>query len=187
MHGPTKADSLAWAKGRLEPLLGVYYRLTYNLFAGVHVALVWAFGGAVLGGVPSFPLEAGVEIALAGISVLGWVVLVLALREYDLGHFSGLAQIRARRRGDPPPEGELLVTGGLHRFVRHPLYLGAYMILWGGATGEFGLATAAWGSLYLYLGARFEERALLSIYGEAYRDYQGRVPAVIPWKGRKPD
>ncbi len=174
----------AWAKGRLEPLLGAYYRLIYNLFASGHIALVWAFGGAVLGGVPSFPLEAGVEIALAGISVLGWVVLVLALREYDLGHVSGLAQIRARRRGDPPPEGEPLVTGGLHRFVRHPLYLGAYMILWGGATGEFGLATAAWGSLYLYLGARFEERALLSIYGEAYRDYQGRVPAVIPWKGR---
>ena len=176
----------AWAKDRLDELLGAYYRLTYNLFAGVHIALVWAFGGAVLGGVPSFPLEAGVETTLAGISVLGWVVLILALREYDLGRFSGLDQIRARRRGDPPTEGEPLVTGGLHRFVRHPLYLGAYMILWGGATGEFGLATAAWGSLYLYLGARFEERALVSVYGEAYRDYQGRVPAVIPWKGRSP-
>lgn len=176
----------AWAKGRLEPLLGAYYRLTYNLLASLHIALVWAFGGAVLGGVPSFPLEPRVETALAGISAIGWVVLVLALREYDLGCFSGLSQIRAHRRGDPPPEDETLVTGGLHRFVRHPLYLGAYMILWGGATGEFGLATAAWGSLYLYLGARFEERALLSVYGEAYRDYQGRVPAVIPWKGRSP-
>ena len=92
----------AWAKDRLDELLGAYYRLTYNLFAGVHIALVWAFGGAVLGGVPSFPLEAGVETTLAGISVLGWVVLILSLREYDLGRFSGLDQIRARRRGDPP-------------------------------------------------------------------------------------
>ena len=174
----------AWAKGRLEPLLGAYYRLAYNLFASVHIALVWAFGGAVLGGIPSFPLEPGVETTFVGISVLGWVVLVLALREYDLGRFSGLSQLSAHRRGPPPPEDETLVTGGLHRFVRHPLYLGAYMILWGGATGEFGLATAAWGSLYLTLGARFEERALLSTYGEAYRVYQERVPAIIPRKGR---
>ena len=174
----------AWAKSRLEPLLGPYYRLAYNLFATIHIALVWAFGGAVLGGVPSFPLEAGVETALTGISLLGLAVLVLALREYDLGRFSGLEQIRAHRRGDPPSGDEPLLTVGLHRFVRHQLYLGAYLILWGGATGEFGLATAAWGSLYLYVGAQFEERALVSVYGEAYRDYQGRVPAVIPWKGR---
>ena len=174
----------ARAKGRLEPLLGAYYRLTYNLFATVHIALVWGFGGAVLGGAPSFALEPGVATALSGLSLLGWVVLVLALREYDLGLFSGLGPIRAHRRGDPPFGDEPLVTGGLHRFVRHPLYLGAHMILWGGATAEFGLATAAWGSLYLYVGARFEERALLSMHGEAYRVYRGRVPAVIPWKGR---
>ncbi len=183
-HSVLAAD---WAKGQLETFLGAYYRLAYNLFSTVHITLVWAFGDVVLGRVPSFHLEPRVEAALSGISVLGWVVLVLALREYDLGRFSGLSQLSAHRRGGPPPEDETLVTGGLHRFVRHPLYLGAYMILWGGATGEFGLATAAWGSLYLTLGAQFEERALLSTYGEAYRVYQRRVPAVIPWKGRTPD
>jgi protein-S-isoprenylcysteine O-methyltransferase Ste14 len=68
--------------------------------------------------------------------------------------------------------------------VRHPLYLGAHMILWGGAVNEFGLATALWGSLFLAVGARHEEKALLALYGEAYATYQRRVPAVIPWKGK---
>ncbi len=163
-------------------LFGAYTRLSYNLFAVVHIGAVFMLGQAALGGFPSYALEAGVEGALKGVYVLGWVVLVLALREYDLGHFSGLSQIRAHRRGTPEPEDEPLVTAGLHRFVRHPLYLGAHMILWGGAGDGFGLATAAWGSVYLVIGARFEEKKLVRLYGDGYRDYQDRVPALIPWK-----
>ena len=179
----------AWAKQRLVRFLGAYTRLSYNLFAVVYIGAVWGLGLAALGGFPSYAMEAGVESALKGVSVLGWVVLILALREYDLGHFSGLSQIRAHRRGTPEPEDEPLVTAGLHRFVRHPLYLGAHMILWGGAVDGFGLTTAAWGSLYLVIGARFEEKKLLMLYGDGYRDYQDRVPALIPWKagrGSKP-
>lgn len=172
----------AGAKDRLMGLFGANYRLCYNLFAVVHIGAVFMLGQAALGGSPAFPLEAGVEGALKGVSVLGWVVLVLALREYDLGQFSGLSQIRAHRRGAPEPEDEPLVTAGLHRFVRHPIYLGAHMILWGGAVDGFGLATAAWGSAYLVIGARFEEKKLVRLYGGEYRDYQDRVPAVIPWK-----
>ena len=171
------------AKRRLSQLFGAYYRLAYNLWAGLHIAAVWAFGGALIGDRAAFSPFAGAENALLGVSVLGWVVLVLALREYDLGRFSGLEQIRAHKRGGPDPEDEPLVTVGLHRFVRHPLYLGAYLILWGGATGDFGLATAVWGSAYLVIGTHFEERKLLALYGDDYRDYKGRVPAVIPWRG----
>ncbi len=116
--------------------------------------------------------------------MLGVGVLVLALREYDLGLFSGLKQIRAGKQGAPEDEDEPLVTDGLHRFVRHPLYLGAYMIIWGGAVSDFGLATAVWGSLYLFIGTRHEERSLSALYGEAYADYKRRVPAIIPWKGK---
>ncbi len=176
----------AGAKGRLDSLFGAYYRLSYNVFAALHIAAIWALGGWVLSA-RAYGFEPGVAAALTGIRVLGVVVLVLALRQYDLGLFSGLKQIRAGKQGVPEydygDEDEPLVTDGLHRFVRHPLYLGAYMIIWGGAVSDFGLATAVWGSLYLFIGARHEERSLSALYGEAYADYKRRVPAVIPWKG----
>lgn len=172
------------AKRRLDSLFGVYYRLAYNLWAGLHIAAVWALGGALMGDQP-YDLEPGVAGAMTGIRVLGVVVLLLALREYDLGRFSGLAQIRAHKAGITLSEDEPLITGGLHRFVRHPLYLGVYLILWGGATGDFGLATAVWGSVYLVIGAGFEDRKLLVLYGDEFRDYKGRIPAVIPWRGRQ--
>ena len=171
------------AKRRLDSLFGVYYRLAYNLWAGLHIAAVWALGGALIGDQP-YDLEPGVAGAMTGIGVLGVVVLVLALREYDLGRFSGMAQIRAKMKGITLSEDEPLITGGLHLFVRHPLYLGVYLILWGRATGDFGLATAVWGSVYLVIGAAFEDRKLLALYGDEFRDYKDRIPAVIPWRGR---
>jgi protein-S-isoprenylcysteine O-methyltransferase Ste14 len=111
----------------------------------------------------------------------------MALREYDLGRFSGLSQIKAHRRGAPEPGDEPLIIHGMHQFVRHPLYLGAYLIFWGGAGDDFGLATAIWGSLYLWIGARHEERSLLALYGQAYTAYQTQVPAIVPWKRRAPN
>ncbi len=171
------------AKQRFKSVFGAYYRLSYNLLAALHIGLVMVLGAAVLSPQP-YDLEPGVAAAMTGIRVLGMVVFVLALREYDLGRFSGLSQIRAHRRGEPQPGDEPLVIQGMHRFVRHPLYLGAYLIFWGGAGDDFGLATAAWGSLYLLIGTRHEERSLLAHYGQAYTDYKARVPAVIPWKGR---
>ena len=171
------------AKRRLDSLFGVYYRLAYNLWAGLHIAAVWALGGALIGDQP-YDLEPGVAGAMTGIGVLGVVVLVLALREYDLGRFSGMAQIRGQMKEITLSEDEPLITGGLHLFVRHPLYLGVYLILWGRATGDFGLATAVWGSVYLVIGAAFEDRKLLALYGDEFRDYKDRIPAVIPWRGR---
>ena len=171
------------AKRRLDSLFGVYYRLAYNLWAGLHIAAVWALGGALIGDQP-YDLEPGVAGAMTGIGVLGVVVLVLALREYDLGRFSGMAQIRGQMKEITLSEDEPLITGGLHLFVRHPLYLGVYLILWGRATGDFGLATAVWGSVYLVIGAAFEDRKLLALYGDEFRDYKDRIPAIIPWRGR---
>ncbi len=175
----------AGAKHRLNSFFGAYYRLSYNLFAVFHIGAVWVFGQMALDATP-FALEPGIETALMAVRWLGIIVLVLALREYDLGLFSGLKQIRAGKQGVPEygDRDEPLVTDGLHRFVRHPLYLGVTMIFWGGAISDFGLATALWGSLYLFIGARHEERSLSALYGEAYADYKRRVPAVIPWKGK---
>jgi protein-S-isoprenylcysteine O-methyltransferase Ste14 len=81
-------------------------------------------------------------------------------------------------------DDEPLRLDGLHRFVRHPLYTGVFLILWGRVDGDFELATAVWGSLYLLIGTWFEERRLVKLYDGSYVDYRRRVPAFIPWRGR---
>ncbi len=172
------------AKAALASALGPYYRLAYNGFAVLHVGAVWLFGAWLIGGAAPFNLPDAARAGLTGLSVLGLVLLLLALRDYDLGRFIGTTQVRNHRRGIAAPENEPLHTGGFHAYVRHPLYAAAYLILWGNAQDPFGLATAVWASAYLAVGTWFEERRLVALYGDAYRRYRERVPALIPWRGK---
>lgn len=171
-------------KAALRPALGAYYRFTYNLLAAVQVAMVWGIGWALLGGGSAIGLPVNAVYALWIVHLIGWLALILALLGYDLGRLSGLQQIRAYRAALDEPEDEPLRLDGLHAYVRHPAYAAAFLILWGRAVDAFGLATALWGSLYLVIGAHFEERWLIRHYGPVYEDYRRRVPAFLPWKGR---
>ena len=168
----------------LKRRLGAGFRLTYNLVATLHIALVWLFGLWLFRDVPDFALPPFARAALIVVQILGLCLFVLALRDYDLGRLSGLQQLRERQAGiAEPADDEPLHTVGLHRLVRHPLYSAGLIILLGQAIGPWQAATAIWGSLYLIIGARFEERRLMRILGSDYADYRARVPAFIPWKG----
>jgi methanethiol S-methyltransferase len=172
------------AGSRLRPLLGSFQRAAFNGIACAHLAVVWIGGWVVFGGGASFAPPAWAGYGLTAVYVAGWLVLLIGLREYDLGRFAGTRQIRNHFRGVEEAEDEPLRTSGLLRAIRHPLYGGAFLILWGRVASEFDLATAVWGSLYLLAGAACEERRLLALYGNAYAEYRRRVPAFIPWKGR---
>ncbi len=167
-------------KAWLGPLLGRSYRLAYNLFAGLHFALIAWVGVLLLGVLPAFELPTPVKAGLLVMHLAGWAGLLWSMRYYDGARLLGLTQLLHPER----PEDEPLRSDGPHRCVRHPLYAFAFLVLWGAAINPLGLATAIWASLYLVIGSRFEERRLLGLYGEDYARYRQRVPAFLPWKGR---
>lgn len=167
-------------KARLAPLLGRWRRVAYNLVAvASFAALAWV-GVATLGRLAPFGLPAALLAAMAVVHLAGWGILLASARFYDLGRLAGTAQLRGLS------EDEGLRRDGPHAWVRHPLYAGVVLILWGAAATPLGLATAVWGSLYLAAGTLLEERKLLRLYGDSYRDYRRRVPALVPWRGRVP-
>lgn len=161
----------------LARLAGRGERLAYNAIAIVHLALILWLGRMLLPG--SFTLPRTVRIVMALMILTGLVVLVIAGRAYDLGRFLGATQLR-----DEPVHVEPLATSGVNGFVRHPLYLGLLLILWGAAASPFMLATAAFATLYIRIGVHFEERKLLVLYGSAYARYRSLVPMLWPRFGR---
>ncbi len=170
----------AWMAGRV----GSAERLVYNAIATLHIAVVLGVGLALSSGGSGWAPPAWLSGAQWALALVGLGVLAAAMREYDAGRFLGTWQLRHGVGPDEDDAGEGLVTAGLHRYVRHPLYSGALALLWGLAQSDFGLATALWGSLYFLVGSRFEERELLRRFGRAYADYRARVPAFVPWRGR---
>ena len=171
-------------KARLKPFFRAGYRLAYNLFALAHVALIVGVGWWLLGDGEAFARPESLRALQWGATVIGAVVLVAALFGYDLGRFAGTAQLRASAQGKFLDDEEPLHLSRFHRYVRHPLYSGAFLLLWGRVADEFTLATALWASLYLWIGSRFEEKRLLARFGEPYARYRSIVPAFFPWKGR---
>jgi protein-S-isoprenylcysteine O-methyltransferase Ste14 len=173
----------ASVKRTLDPLFGDSYRLSYNLFSALHIGFVILGGQLLLGqNSESFNLASEYDILTTASRWLGVAIILAALTQYDLGLFSGLSQLR--KDSQLSEDDEPLHLSGMHRYVRHPIYLGAYLYLWAGAVDEFGLQTALWGSAYLFIGTWFEERKLIAQFGGSYVEYQQKVPAIFPFRGR---
>jgi methanethiol S-methyltransferase len=105
------------------------------------------------------------------------IFLYLGLRQTGITSFIGLRQLLLPEDMTPPR----LVTGGLYRFVRHPLYTAGLVFIWLIPIMTWNLLALIIGlSAYIIIGAYFEERKLLLDFGDAYADYRRHTPMLIP-------
>jgi protein-S-isoprenylcysteine O-methyltransferase Ste14 len=96
--------------------------------------------------------------------------------------FLGLWQFRqARTTTNPlnPSKASNLVTSGIYRFTRNPMYLGMLFVLIGGII-EFGaLLGFVIIPLFVWYMTRFqivpEEQIIEGLFGQDYRDYKQQV------------
>jgi hypothetical protein len=112
----------------------------------------------------------GARAFLHGVVQLsGLWLIALSVRAIDALELAGI------RRPGLTARGALQITGP-YRLVRHPLYLGWMLIVFGAAhmTGDR-LAFAVITSLYLVIAIPWEERSLEQTFGDAYRRYKGEV------------
>jgi protein-S-isoprenylcysteine O-methyltransferase Ste14 len=81
---------------------------------------------------------------------------------------------------------EVLVQDGPYKFIRHPLYLGSFLLTTGffilcGVTLVLVLLVAPIFFAYVF-AIRDEERFLANKFGADWAQYSARVPALIPWR-----
>ena len=82
-------------------------------------------------------------------------------------------------------EQHQLVTGGVYRYVRHPMYssffllaLAQVLLIPNWLAGGAGLIAVL--VLYLFRVAR-EEKMMADQFGDAYQDYCARTARIVPW------
>jgi methanethiol S-methyltransferase len=160
-----------------SPKIFNYYRLFYNTVAMLSFAplVIWQLQIQSPNWFEPMPYLSG---ALQG---AGGLILLLALRNYDLSAFAG---IDAWQKSAANLELEPLKTSGLNAWVRHPLYLAIVVILIGffiGRPQQASLIFMLITFLYLLLGIWLEEAKLLQIYGKDYQAYQQKVKCLIPF------
>ena len=153
-----------------------YYRITYNLFAAFTlILLLWyqfSMDSYYLFHNPLIQYTIGSFFVIAGI-----YIMVICIHTY----FYELSGIQVFHRKQ---QKVTLRQDGLHRYVRHPLYLGTLLFIWG-----LFLFTPLLSNLiacliiliYTLIGIRLEEKQLLVEFGDAYKEYSKKVPGLVPW------
>jgi protein-S-isoprenylcysteine O-methyltransferase Ste14 len=93
------------------------------------------------------------------------------------------------RIGRDAAERPALVTRGLFRFCRNPIYLGLQVALAAFCCllpGYLSLGLLLLGAMLLHVQARLEEEYLRHRCGEAYEEYCSQVGRFLPFTGREP-
>jgi len=164
----------AWTKAVPQPV----ERSTYVLFSSLALILLfWKW--QPLGGVVWSVDGMAERLALNTLYALGWITILIAT--FLINHFDlfGLRQVWLFLIGKPYT-GLPFATPGLYRYVRHPLYVGWFLVFWAAPVMTvthliFAIATTA----YILIAIQFEERDLMKMHRE-YAEYRRRVPMVLP-------
>lgn len=126
--------------------------------------------------------------------ILSWLLLLISL--YLV--IAGMLKIRKWGRASREREGaELyafekttrLITNGIYRYIRHPMYSSLLFLTWGIFFKNPGtlagllldLLIAILSSILLYITARLEEIENIAYFGKEYLEYRKRSYLFIPY------
>jgi protein-S-isoprenylcysteine O-methyltransferase Ste14 len=158
-----------------------YHDAVYAIFSGVvllAVVVLWQESPRVLVDLAG-PWRWLLRVLIPAAAVVSaWGVW--ALRHFDVFGWSALWAPGGVRGEEHIP----LVTGGPYRWVRHPIYLAIVLVIWSYPTlsRDRLLFNVLW-TTWIVLAAAWEERDLIVIFGDAYRQYRRDVPMFVPWRG----
>jgi len=80
-----------------------------------------------------------------------------------------------------PPEPMPFTIKGPYRWVRHPLYTSCLLMIWScpDITLDRLIHNIIW-TVWIVIGSILEERDLASTFEDEYKEYQSKVPMLIP-------
>ncbi len=158
-----------------------FYRSFYLLTAGVLLVFLvkWQIGILTNWIWQPFWLQYPVGIVMV---IAGLAGIAICLRKYFLSS-AGFKDL-VYEGGTP-----VLVINGIHRLVRHPLYLSTFIFIWGMLVYH-----PVWSlfvanlviTIYTLIGIGLEEKKLMAIFGDQYIRYREQVPMIWPGMKNKP-
>jgi protein-S-isoprenylcysteine O-methyltransferase Ste14 len=169
-----KAKSLI--RQRVSPEADRWYRIIYNLISIITLLPILTIL-IILPDQPIYHIHSPWVMLSLAIQLLAIIILIAGVKQTGLFSFLGFQQM-LYPVDDAPRQ---MVTTGLYKYVRHPLYSGGLVIIWLMPYMTWNLLAVNMGiTIYILIGAFFEERKLVVEYGLKYVEYRHRTPMLIP-------
>ena len=122
--------------------------------------------------------------------IIAWSLLILCL----VPLFMGIRALRSRGKPAEQREGDVsllafekttsLVSTGIYRFIRHPLYSSLLLLTWGiffKSPSFVGMILAVIATLLLIATARADEWECTQFFGPSYQEYMRKTKMFIPY------
>jgi protein-S-isoprenylcysteine O-methyltransferase Ste14 len=122
--------------------------------------------------------------------LVSWILLVISIIPVVWGTLllNKRGNPAQQRAGDPNllafEKTTRLVTTGIYRYIRHPLYCSLLLLGWGiffKVPSWPGIALAIAATLFLVATARADETECLHFFGREYQDYMQKTKMFIPF------
>lgn len=176
VHSATaSSEAKEWLRRTLGEAVMRFYRFGYNVFSVISfVPILWlmlVLPDRVLYQIPA----PWMYLVLTG-QLVAVVLLVVGVLQTDTLSFVGLRQLF-----EGEERSSELVIRGLYRWVRHPLYTAGLLFIWlTPVMSQNSLVVFSAATVYIIVGAFFEERKLEREFGAAYAEYKAATPMLIP-------
>lgn len=150
-----------------------YYRIVYSIFSlvGLIAILFWLAFQQKIWLWEVVPLTKGIGLSMA---TFGLLILRRVIGQISVSEFVGL------KPETPVPD---LIVKGSFEYVRHPIYTGTFLLIWGYfifSPNDLNLISALCITIYTLIGIQIEEKKLLETFGESYAVYKSKTPMLIP-------
>lgn len=136
-------------------------------------------------------LPFGIRVIFIMLQISGCCIIALAVRNINISEFLGIAQfISYLRRGSVGGDieglrSEALITHGIYRITRHPLYLGSMLVVTFNTQVTLNnLTFLVLADIYFIIGAWLEEKRLGDRFGLDYAIYRERTGMIFPSPGK---
>lgn len=181
LHTLTASLSMKqWVAGRWPEVMP-WYRLAFNALAIILtiplLVVMFLFPGEILWS------WQGIGFYLTStMAIMALIGFFYSLKHYDLSEFWGTRQLK--EDNSSVYDQESFHISPFHRYVRHPWYFFALVLIWTRDVSTVQLLVYSMVTAYFVIGSKFEERKLIAYHGEVYKKYQQKVAGVIPlpWK-----
>ena len=122
--------------------------------------------------------------------IVTWFLLCVSIVPLVFGirSLKSLGKPTEQREGEPQllsfEKTSTLVTTGIYRYIRHPLYSSLLLLAWGiffKAPSGLGMVPAVGATVFLVLTARADETECIRFFCTEYQEYMNQTKMFIPY------
>lgn len=162
-----------------------FYRLFYNVFALLGLYLIWE--AAPHPSLWIYQLNPPFDYLVLIPQLAAMVGILWCFKYISLKEFAGINQIdrflNNQYLDNDLDEKYTLRIDGPYKYSRHPIYFFSIVfLLFRAEMNLFYLTMFISFTAYFYIGSYYEEKKMVRLFGDVYKDYQKRVPRIFPLK-----